>query len=307
MKKKIILLAGPTASGKSATALDWAGKYASKYASEHASKYGGEIVNSDSMQVYGELCQLSARPTAEEEAVCPHHLYGVLKGDDPCSAEKWRDMAMTVIEGIWQRGAVPIVVGGTGLYFKSLITGLSAVPEIDPHIRQEIRQTVTRDTAPQAHERLKTLDPLMASILSPGDTQRISRALEVILSTGKSLKYWQDIPPVGGLCLRDDVVIEKNVTVMDRQKLYLRCDRRLRIMVEQGRALDEVRDLMALNYPPALPVMKSLGVPQIARYLRGEIPLEEAITLGQTATRQFAKRQMTWFRNQFGDWKQLVL
>ncbi len=295
MKKKIILLAGPTASGKSATALDW------------AEKYGGEIVNSDSMQVYGELCHLSARPTPEEEAICPHHLYGILKGDDPCSAEKWRTMAMTVIEDIWQRGAVPIVVGGTGLYFKSLVTGLSPVPEIDRHIRQEIRQTVTRDSAAQAHERLKALDPQMASVLSPGDSQRISRALEVILSTGKSLKYWQDIPPVGGLCLRDDVVIEKNVITMDRTKLYERCDRRFIMMIQEGKAIAEVRSLMALNYPASLPVMKSLGVPQIMRYLRQEITRTEMISLSQIATRQFAKRQMTWFRNQCGDWNQLKL
>ncbi len=295
MKKKIILLAGPTASGKSATVLDW------------AEEYGGEIVNSDSMQVYGELCHLSARPTPEEEATCPHHLYGILKGDDPCSAEKWRTMAMTVIEDIWQRGAVPIVVGGTGLYFKSLVTGLSAVPEIDPRIRQEIRQTVTRDTAPQAHERLKKLDPQMASVLSPGDSQRISRALEVILSTGKSLKVWQDIPPTGGLCLRDDVVIEKNVITMDRTKLYERCDRRFIMMIQEGNAIEEVRSLMALNYPASIPVMKSLGVPQIMRYLRQEITQDEMISLSQIATRQFAKRQMTWFRNQCGDWNQLKL
>ena len=168
--KKIILLAGPTASGKSATALAW------------ARDYGGEIVNSDSMQVYAELSDLTARPSADEVAQCPHHLYGILKGDDPCSADRWRDMAIAVIEDIWQRGGVPIVVGGTGLYFKSLTEGLSPVPEIDPHIRQEIRQTITSETAPQAHARLRQLDPQMADRLSSRDTQRISRALEVILS-----------------------------------------------------------------------------------------------------------------------------
>ncbi|MBL4612887.1 MAG: tRNA (adenosine(37)-N6)-dimethylallyltransferase MiaA [Emcibacter sp.] len=293
--KKIILLAGPTASGKSSTALDW------------AKRYGGEIVNSDSMQVYSELRELSARPTAAEEALCPHHLYGVLAGDDPCSAEYWQQMALTVIEDIWSRGAIPIVVGGTGLYFKSLVTGLSAVPEIDPEIRRDIRATVTSDSAAAAHQRLAELDPAIADRLAPGDTQRISRALEVILSTGKSLKYWQDIPPAGGLCQRDDVLIEKNITVMDRQILYERCDRRFRIMIEERNVIEEVQALMALNYAPSLPVMKSLGVPQIIRYLREEITLEEAITLSQIATRQFAKRQMTWFRNQCGDWKTLDL
>ncbi|PCI45471.1 MAG: tRNA (adenosine(37)-N6)-dimethylallyltransferase MiaA [Alphaproteobacteria bacterium] len=293
--KKIILLAGPTASGKSATALGW------------AEKYGGEIVNSDSMQVYAELECLTARPSAEEMAQCPHHLYAVLKGDDPCSADRWRDMAIMVIEDIWQRGAIPIVVGGTGLYFKSLTEGLSPVPEIDLDIRREIRETVTSETAPEAHVRLSELDPHMAQKLSPGDSQRISRALEVILSTGKSLKYWQDIPPTGGLDGRDDVMIHKNALIMDRTELYERCNSRFRLMIEQGKAIAEVRALRALNYSPTLPVMKSLGVPQIIRYLTEEITLEEAISLSQTATRQFAKRQMTWFRNQCGSWNHLKL
>ncbi len=293
--KKIILLAGPTASGKSATALGW------------ARDYGGEIVNSDSMQVYGELSDLTARPNAEEVAQCPHHLYGTLKGDAPCSADRWRDMALAVIEDIWQRGAVPIVVGGTGLYFKSLTEGLSPVPEIDLEIRQEIRETITPDTAREAHVRLKKLDPEMADRLAPGDTQRISRALEVILSTGKSLKFWQDIPPTGGLCDRDDVIVEKNVITMERPKLYERCDRRFIMMIEKGNAIAEVRTLMARNYSQSLPVMKSLGVPQIMRYLREQITRDEMIELSQIATRQFAKRQLTWFRNQCGQWNRLKL
>lgn len=293
--KKIILLAGPTASGKSATALDW------------AVAQGGEIVNSDSMQIYRDLNELTARPTATEMTRCPHHLYGVLPGDDLCSAERWRNMALGVIEDIWQRGAIPIVVGGTGLYFRSLIEGLSMVPQIDPDIRREIRETVTSETSIDAHGRLATLDPIMANRLPSGDCQRIARALEVILSTGKSLKYWQDIPPTGGLEERADVAIEKNVTVMERATLYERCDRRLRQMVEQGAVIQEVRALLALNYPPTLPVMKSLGVPQITRYLRDEISLEEAIILSQTATRQFAKRQMTWFRNQCEQWNRIEL
>lgn len=293
--RDIILLAGPTASGKTATALDWA----------RAKR--GEIINSDSMQVYRELDVLSARPTPEERSVCPHHLYGTLRGDDPCSAERWRDLALPIMEDIWSRGRVPIVVGGTGLYFKSLVEGLSEVPEIDPAVRMEIRASVTADTAPEAHERLAALDPEMAARLAPADSQRIARALEVILSTGKSLKYWQDIPPVGGLRDRTDVRIHKNVTVMERARLYERCDRRFRLMVDSGKALEEVQGLMARNYDPSLPVMKSLGVPHLMQYLAGEITLEEAVTLAQTATRQFAKRQMTWFRNQCGDWTQIAL
>jgi len=295
MQKKIILLAGPTASGKSATALDM------------AKDVGGEIVNADSMQVYRELRDLSARPSAAEEAQCRHHLYGVLRGDDPCSAERWRDLALPVIEDIWARGGTPIVVGGTGLYFKSLTDGLSQVPEIDAAVRREVRDSITRETAPAAHERLQKLDPEMAARLAPGDSQRIARALEVALSTGRPLSAWQRVPPSGGLNEREDVTMEKYVTVMDRARLYARCDRRLRQMIEEGSAIAEVRALLALGYPPDLPVMKSLGVPQIAGYLKGEIPLEEAIRLSQTATRQFAKRQMTWFRNQCGDWTRLEL
>ncbi len=291
--KRIILLAGPTASGKSTTALGW------------ARDCGGEIVNADSMQVYRELRDLTARPSDRDEASCPHHLYGILKGDDPCSAERWRDMALTVIEEIWQRGAVPIVVGGTGLYFRSLTEGLSAVPEIDQNIRRKVREELTATGPQAAHKRLTDLDPLMASRLAPGDSQRICRALEVILSSGKSLAHWQNIPPVGGLDAREDIAVERNIIIPDRPALYARCDRRFREMIEQGKAIEEVAALLALNYPATLPVMKALGVSHISRYLGQEIPLEEAISLSQTATRQFAKRQLTWFRNQCISWNQI--
>jgi len=291
--KRIVLLAGPTASGKSAIALDW------------AREYNGEIINSDSMQVYQELRTLTARPTAQEEAICPHHLYGILKGNDCCSAEGWRSMAMRVIEEIWQHGAVPVVVGGTGLYFRSLTEGLSPVPEIDENIRHDIRESIAAGGVEEAHRRLATLDPTMAARFAPGDSQRIARALEVILSSGKSLDDWQKIPPRYGLDDRDDVTIERNILILDRAKLYSRCDRRFRMMVEQGNAVEEVRALLALNYPVTLPVMKALGVAQIGRYLHREIPLAEAITLSQTATRQFAKRQLTWFRNQCVSWNQI--
>ncbi|MCF8473128.1 MAG: tRNA (adenosine(37)-N6)-dimethylallyltransferase MiaA [Emcibacter sp.] len=295
MKKKIILLAGPTASGKSATALEW------------AKIRGGEIINADSMQVYAELSHLTARPSAEEESLCPHHLYGVLKGDDLCSAERWRDMALVVIEDVWSRGGIPIMVGGTGLYFKTLLDGLSPIPEIEGHIRQSIRATITSETASEAHQKLAELDPLMAEKLAPNDTQRISRALEVILSTGKPFSYWQSIPRVGGMGARDDVDIERYVIELDRAILYERCDLRFRHMVDEGNAIEEVRSLMQLEYSSSLPVMKSLGVPQIIRHLQGDCSWEEMIYLSQTATRQFAKRQMTWFRNQCGDWNNHLL
>lgn len=293
--KRIILLAGPTASGKSAAALNM------------AQEIGGEIVNSDSMQIYAELRVLTARPSAGEEAQYPHHLYGTRKGNQPCSAEDWRKMAMTVIEDIWHRGAIPIVAGGTGLYFKCLTQGLSPIADIDPQVRQEVRDMVSAQGAPEGHKRLAELDPAMALRLDKGDSQRLSRALEVILSTGKSLALWQSLPPTGGLDGREDIDMEKNVILRDRAELYARCDKRFRFMIEEGEAIEEVRALQILGYGSDLPVMKSLGVPQIARYLAQEISLEEAINLSQMATRQFAKRQMTWFRNQCADWNPLIL
>lgn len=167
-KKRIIILGGATASGKSSTALKW------------ARKFDGEIINADSMQIYRELYIITACPTIEEMNEAPHHLYRHLEGDDPCSAERWRDLAVEVINDVWQRGRVPIVVGGTGLYLKALVYGLSKVPEIDEAIRAEIRDDVNTNGPEQAHKKLQAIDPEMAGRLAPGDSQRIARALEVI-------------------------------------------------------------------------------------------------------------------------------
>ena len=292
--RKISILGGPTASGKSALALKW------------AQQHDGEIVNADSMQIYRELNIVTACPGSDELAVVPHHLYRALKGDDPCSAERWRDMARVVIDDIWSRGKMPIVVGGTGLYLKTLVYGLSKVPEIDADIRQDIRRQVTETGAAEAHKRLADIDVEMANRLAPGDSQRISRALEVVLSTGRSLSEWQREPATGGL-IDEDVEMSNHVLLRDRDVLYARCDQRFKQMIEQGAAIEEVRALLALKYPRNLPVMKSLGVPQIIDYIEGRTSLDETVTLSQTATRQFAKRQMTWFRNQFSDWKVEIL
>ncbi|WP_138380542.1 tRNA (adenosine(37)-N6)-dimethylallyltransferase MiaA [Luteithermobacter gelatinilyticus] len=289
-RKEIILLAGPTASGKSALALRW------------ASEKDGEIVNADSMQVYAELRDLTARPSEEEECQVPHHLYGVLGGNDACSAETWREMALNVLGDIWARGGVPIVVGGTGLYFRALLQGLSPIPSVAPEIRQAVRQEVASEGAEAAHIRLKALDPDWAAKIAPTDRQRIARGLEVALSTGRPLSWWQRQPGQGGLEEREDLALEKHVLMPDREWLYARCDARFEKMVREGRALEEVRSLMARGYSPDQPVMKSLGVSQLAAYLEGRLPLEEAIQQAQTATRQYAKRQMTWFRNQCRDW-----
>ncbi|MBT6037370.1 MAG: tRNA (adenosine(37)-N6)-dimethylallyltransferase MiaA [Kordiimonadaceae bacterium] len=288
--QKIILLGGPTASGKSSLALKW------------ADEHDGEIVNGDSMQIYRELDIITACPTAQEMENTPHHLYRHLKGDDPCSAESWRDMARVVIDDVWSRGKTPIIVGGTGLYFKALVYGLSKIPEIDETIRSDVRKDVKENGPEQAHDKLAALDPEIAGRIAPGDSQRISRALEVVKSTGKTLSYWQSQPLSGGL-IDEDVDVSKHILLRERAELYQRCNDRFEKMIHNEGAIAEAQDLMALNYPASLPVMKSLGVPQIIEYLEGNLSLEEAITLSQTATRQLAKRQMTWFRNQFSDWK----
>ncbi|MCC3860259.1 tRNA (adenosine(37)-N6)-dimethylallyltransferase MiaA [Pseudemcibacter aquimaris] len=293
--RKIILLGGPTASGKSSLALKW------------AAESDGEIVNGDSMQIYKELDILTACPSEDEMAMTPHHLYRVLKGDDACSAERWREMARGVIDDVWSRGKVPIIVGGTGLYLKALVYGLSKVPEIDEEIRAEIREEIKQSGSELAHEKLSNLDPEMAGRLAPGDSQRIGRALEVILATKRSLAEWQKEPLVGGLMDEDGLEIKKNVLERDRAVLYERCNDRFDYMIREGGAIEEVSALMELNYPENVAVMKSLGVPQIIEYLKGNISLDECVTLAQTATRQFAKRQMTWFRNQFSDWNVIKL
>jgi len=288
-KKRIIILGGATAIGKSSLALKW------------ARDVDGEIINADSMQIYRELNMITACPTMDDMAEIPHHLYRYLKGDDPCSAEKWRDMAQNIIDEIWKRGKVPIVVGGTGLYLKALVYGLSKVPIIDESIRKEIRDDVNENGPEQAHAKLAALDVEMANRLAPGDSQRIARALEVIRSTSKSLLYWQSKPAEGGL-IDMGADLELNILNRNRQELYRRCDERFKRMIEQGDVINEIRELMSYQYDISLPVMKSLGVPQIIDYIEAKITKEEAITLSQTATRQFAKRQMTWFRNQFSDW-----
>ena len=258
------------------------------------------------MQIYRELDILTACPGVDDLNAVPHHLYRYLKGDDPCSAERWRDLARGVIDDVQERGLIPIVVGGTGLYLKALVNGLSKVPEIDQNIRQNIRTEVNEFGAEVAHAKLIKIDPEMASRLAPNDSQRIARALEVKLSTGRSLAEWQQQPEIGGL-VDEDFEIEKIIIERDRAELYARCDQRFKKMIEEGQAIEEVKELLSLGYDLNLPVMKSLGVPQIIDFIEGKTTLEQTVVLAQTATRQFAKRQMTWFRNQFFDWQTLKL
>ncbi len=283
--KGAILIAGPTASGKSALALAM------------AERLGGEIVNADSMQVYRELRVLTARPSPEEEARAPHHLYGVLSGAELCSAGRWSRMAVEAIAGIEARGAVPIVVGGTGLYFKALIEGFSPIPPVPADIREAVRAEVAA-AGEGAHALLAEADPALAEVIRPSDRQRIARGIEVARGTGRPLSQWHAEPRAP--LLKGNVA--KIVLAPDRAWLRARCDARFEAMVEKG-AIEEARGLAAQNFAPDLPVMKSLGLRPLIDYAAGKIELSEAVKLGQAETRAYAKRQETWLRTQMIAWE----
>ncbi|MEL7490873.1 MAG: tRNA (adenosine(37)-N6)-dimethylallyltransferase MiaA [Pseudomonadota bacterium] len=280
----VVFIAGPTASGKSALAINL------------AREIGGEIVNADAMQVYRELKILSARPSEEEQADVAHHLFGVLSGDEPCSAGCWAAMAAPVISDVLAREKCAIIVGGTGLYFRTLEQGLSPIPDVPPDVRAEARARRERLGADAFYAEVVAADPPMARI-APGDTQRLLRAWEVHRATGKPLSSFQAAPGapiVANPCAR-------LVLAPDRENLYARCDVRFDAMMAAG-ALDEARALLAAEFDPQLPIMKALGAAELLAHLRGDLDLDAAIDLAKRNTRRFAKRQMTWFRNQTPDW-----
>ena len=248
------------------------------------------IVNADSAQVYADLQVLSARPTDEETGGIEHRLFGTWDGAQACSAADWASAARGEIEALHRDGAVPILVGGTGLYIRTLLDGIADIPAIDPQIRREVRGLDTET----AYARLLNEDPVRAAALAPADNQRITRALEVVLSTGKPLGEWQQ-SKTGGIGAAID--LHPLILLPDREWLYDRCDRRFAQMLELG-AVAEVEELLARELDPALPVMRAIGVPEIAGWLRGDASREAMITAGQQATRNYAKRQYTWFRRQ---------
>lgn len=289
-KKYAILIAGPTASGKSVLA------------ARLAADLGGVVINADSMQVYRDLAIITARPSEEEMQGSPHALYGVLEGAKSCSAADWSILAMQEAESAWQKDLIPIFVGGTGLYLKFLIDGVADIPDIPAEIRQAVRDELATKGAAVGHARLVTLDPVTAARLSPNDSQRIARALEVVQATGKPLSDWQKNNKEGPLQALDEAgLVYKIVIDIEREALYARCDMRFDQMLEAG-ALTEVETLLEKDLDKALPVMKSLGVPQLAEYLQGKSSLEDAADLAKMQTRRFAKRQTTWFNNQFNTW-----
>jgi tRNA dimethylallyltransferase len=283
-----VLLAGPTASGKSALALDL------------AERLDGSVINADSMQVYSDLHILTARPDVAETARVPHLLYGHVDGGTNYSVGRWREDASAALKRVRDEGRLPIVTGGTGLYFKALEQGLAEMPAVPEAVREAIRLKAEPLEAETLHAWLAEDDPATAARLRPSDRQRLIRALEIFAATGRSLTDWQQEPHSPPLldasrCLR--LFLEP-----ERTALNAAIDRRFDVMIELG-ALDEVRALAARHLDPALPVMRAHGVPGLIRYLKGEIPLREAMDGAKADTRQYAKRQFTWFRHQMPGWR----
>ncbi len=253
------------------------------------------IINADSAQVYSDLPVLSAQPTLAEQASAPHSLFGYLDGRTACSAARWAADAKGAIAEAHEGGRVPVLVGGTGLYLRTLLDGIAPIPEIDANIRAEIRSL----PVPVAFARLEAADAGMAAVLAPSDSSRIARALEVIESTGRSIADWRK-DKTGGI--NGEVALQPLVLLPPRDWLYARCDARFDAMMSGG-AVEEVEALLARCLPADAPVMRAIGVPEISAVLTGEITREEATALGKIATRQYAKRQFTWFRNQSpADW-----
>jgi tRNA dimethylallyltransferase len=282
-----VLIAGPTASGKSALAL------------ELAQRAGGVIVNADSMQVYRDLRILTARPTPEDEARAPHRLYGHVDAAVNFSAGAWVNDAAGVLAQARAQNVLPIFVGGSGLYFKALTRGLSAVPPIPAEIRESVRGRLERDGVEALHAELALRDPASAERLKPRDRTRIARALEVVEATGRSLTDWhrQGLPP-----LLPPGTFSALFLGPDRDALYARIDARFDAMLKAG-ALDEVAALASRSLDPLLPAMKAHGVPALIRHVRGGITLEQAAEIGRADTRHYAKRQFTWFRHQLPEFE----
>jgi tRNA dimethylallyltransferase len=285
MRFDAVLIAGPTASGKSALAL------------KLARDFGCAVINADSMQVYRELRILSARPDDAEQAIAPHYLYGFVSALEPFSVGKWLEAAADALADCRSKRLVPLIVGGTGLYFAALTNGLSPIPEIHASIRVEARQRLAEIGNERFHAELALRDPVMAARLAPGDSQRLVRAWEVIEATGQSLAEWQQLksPPVltGSLA--------SFVLKPDRTWLNARIASRFEGMIKAG-ALDEVRALIGKGLDPQLPAARALGVPQLIAHLEGRLSIEDAISQAVGETRRYAKRQMTWFRHQMPEW-----
>lgn len=290
MMADAILITGPTASGKSALAVELA----------HA--HDGEVINADSMQVYDTLRVLTARPDEADMGGIVHHLYGSVPAGQLFSTGEWLRAVEPVLADVRARGKMPVFVGGTGLYFKALTGGLSEMPEVPPAIRAKWRNRLAEDGPWALHAELGARDPDMADQLGPSDGQRLVRALEVMEATGRSLASFQTGTGKG---LIDPKRARKLIVEPDRAVLHDRINSRFARMFDAG-AIEEVEALLALDLAKDMPVMKAIGVPQIAALLRGELTREQVVSQASAATRQYAKRQMTWFRNQMDEsWERI--
>ncbi|MGZ6020766.1 MAG: tRNA (adenosine(37)-N6)-dimethylallyltransferase MiaA [Phenylobacterium sp.] len=289
MEPRIWLIAGPTASGKSALAL------------RLAAAVGGEIVNADSMQLYRELRLLTARPSPQEEARAPHHLFGTVNAADGWSVGRWLRAATAVLDEIAARDRPAIVVGGTGLYFRALTVGLAEIPQVPPDVRAQSGDDYDRMGEMDFRGRLGAVDPAAAARIAPGDRQRLVRAWEVYAATETPLSDWQHNgrPAIAPGSWRA-VALEP-----PREALYARCDARLAAMVEAG-VLAEVEALMARNLDADMPLMKAVGVREFTAHLRGETTLARALAAAQQETRRYAKRQTTWMRGQMAAWPRVT-
>lgn len=281
----VTLIAGPTASGKSRRAL------------EMAEATGAAIVNADSQQLYGDLRILTARPSREEEARAPHHLYGVADAAEAWSVGRWTRAVLPLLADLKAQGRPVLIVGGTGLYFSALTRGLADIPDVPPAAREEAAALFDTEGETAFRLRLATFDPPAEATIAAGDRQRLTRAYAVARSTGRSLSDWRvstrPLLPTGAY---DRIVIEP-----EREALYSACDARVDWMLAHG-AVEEVDVLIARHLDPALPAMKAVGVRELAAYLARKTTLAEAVAAMKQTTRNYAKRQLTWFRNQCADW-----
>ncbi|MBN9048628.1 MAG: tRNA (adenosine(37)-N6)-dimethylallyltransferase MiaA [Rhizobiales bacterium] len=283
---KVVLIAGPTASGKSALALDL------------ARRHGGVVINADSMQVYRDLRIITARPTVAEEQAAPHRLYGHVDATENYSVGRWCRDAMAELDTARLAGRMAIVIGGTGLYFSALTRGLTDIPPVPGDVRAAMRERLAREGVAALHAELMVRDPAAAARIMPRDQSRITRALEVLTATGRTLTDWH----TEGMPARLDAAHTPRVFLRcEREALVQRIEARFDAMLAAG-ARDEVAALAARGLDPMLPAMKAHGVPWLIRHLRGEISLDEATEGGKRDTRRYAKRQNTWFRNQLPDW-----
>jgi len=282
---RLTLIAGPTASGKSRLALDM------------AEKTGAVIVNADSQQLYADLRVLSARPSIEDEARAEHRLYGVADAAESWSVGRWTRTVMPLLDELAAQDRPALLVGGTGLYFNALTRGLADIPAVPDAVRDTVQAAYDFEGEAAFRRRLAELDPTAAAAITPGDRQRLIRALAVAQSTGRSLSDWKaDTRPLLAPGSYEALVVEP-----PRDRLYAACDVRVSQMFQNG-ALDEVRALLARNLDPTLPAMKAVGVPELAAHLSGATTLDQAIAAIRLSTRHYAKRQLTWFRNQTSDW-----